>query len=126
MSGYDAVMRVAAHEDADLWLPIIRMFHTLVVDTEARYGTAANELKFAPDGMEAKPTRIRWLRRWRTQDPGLLPLCDAGVLTEVDEVERPDRAHVFRMPDPDGVGRALDELRVRFEWRSTPRFEYES
>lgn len=113
MSGYDAVMQVAAREDAKSLLPVLRVYHMAVTLIARRSGDAPSEVEFSPGAVESRPTGFKWLGRWQSEDPGLIPLCDEGVLERVDQPHDSASQGFFRMPDPDGVGRALDELKGR-------------
>lgn len=113
MSGYEAVMQIATQEDADFWLPLTRGFHSYVTRHARHDGTAADEVEFSFD-WTSRSTISRWLRGAPKEDAAvrLTPLIDAGVLAKVGESERHDSDNFYRLPDPDGVGRALDELQV--------------
>ena len=113
MSGYKAVMQIATREDAGFWLSLIRGFHTYVTRHARQEGQAADEVEFSFD-WTSRSTIIRWLRRSPKEDAAVrvIPLIDAGVLAKVGESERHDSGNFYRLPGPDGVGRALDELQV--------------
>jgi hypothetical protein len=113
MSGYDAVMQVAANEDAEFWLSLTRGFHSYVTRHARRDGIAADEVEFSFD-WTSRSTISRRLRRSPNEDAAvrLIPLIDAGVLAKAGDSDRDDSGNFYRLPDPDGVGRALDELQV--------------
>jgi hypothetical protein len=112
VSGYDAVMQLAARKDPELWLAIAGACHDSLMRDSARMGLAPAEVAFSNEGMSSKRvTRFSWLRGWRREDPGLTPLCDVGVLARHSDGS-------FYMPDPDGVGRALNELGLKVELTS--------
>jgi hypothetical protein len=113
MSGYEAVMQVAAREDAEFWLSITRGFHTYAIYDARQDGIAADEVEFSFE-MASPPARLRWLRRSQEEDPAsrLIPLLDAGVRARAGESSHHDSRNLFRLSDPDGVGRPLDELQV--------------
>jgi hypothetical protein len=84
-------------------------------------GYPPSEARFTA-AVRHKPKR-KWKRGWRRDKAGLMPLCDAGILTRLSNLDRvkmggsrPDPSvDWFRMPDPDGVERALDELHVTLD-----------
>jgi len=73
------------------WLPVV----------QACYEEAARPGRFAGAWV------LRRLGQWR---PGLRLLVRYGILEKVGETTRGGRRAYYRMPDREGVGRALREL----------------
>jgi hypothetical protein len=92
MSGYDAVMRVAAREDAQFWLSVTRGFHTYVMSHGRQDGKAPDEVEFSFEHTRRAKV-LRWLRRSPKEDAvaRLTPLLDAGVIARVGEARTTGR-----------------------------------
>lgn len=122
-SGHDAVMRFSGLDGADTWLQVIRTLHTTVMDIARLEGTPPEQVVFEAE-VDSTPKWIRWLGLWRSEATALISLCEAGVLAEADEPHHQSSLPKFRMPDPHGVGRALEELGVTAERTRARRVQY--
>jgi hypothetical protein len=116
-------MRFSALDGADTWVQVIRTFHTAVMDIARLEGMPPEQVVFEAE-VDSTPKWRRWLGLWRSETAALISLCKAGVLAEADESHHQSSLPKFRMRDPDGVGRALEELRVTAEGTPARRVQY--
>jgi len=101
MSGYEATIRLAKENrwynmpfgigQGD-WLKVVK----------ACYEEAVKAREFAGSWVA---NRVGWF-------PGLRTLVKYGILEKVGETVRAGRRAYYRMPDPEGVKRALEELGI--------------
>lgn len=96
MNGYDAVMTLAGDPDrGSKWLPVVAAAYWQARRTAA-YG-----------GRFAGAWVLHDLGGWV---PSLRPLAALGILQKSGDTVRGGRRAYYRMPDPDGVERALRTL----------------
>jgi hypothetical protein len=98
MDGYEAVLAIPVDEAA-YWLPIVRACHAYVVEQGSVERPAPNVQ------LVAKVVG----RRLGGQVVRLKPLVGYGVLVNAAESTRGGHQAIYRVPDPDGVDRALSE-----------------
>jgi hypothetical protein len=106
-NGYDAVMQLAARDDAKELLWIAAAAHYTAVRMATRHGQTPSSYWFKVNLESRTARRFGGLLRGRRKEaPELEPLCDTGVLVRSAD-------GLYSMPDPDGVARALAKLKVR-------------
>jgi hypothetical protein len=95
----DAVLRLA-YEHPD-WVPVLRAACVQARKSEPYGG------QFAGRWVLQELARETGQRQWQ---PGLRRLVAYGLLEKVGESTRGGRRAYYRMPDPDGIERALASL----------------
>jgi hypothetical protein len=102
MNGRDAVMSIPAEDGFSLALA--RACHELVASDAVTRGVPADNVDFVAASVRRRLPGNPIVR--------LTPLRAYGVLVNASDSTRGGHRGVYRMPDPDGVGRALDERGV--------------
>lgn len=100
MSGYTGTIRLAKEnrfyklpfvdKGRGDWLKVVRACYDLALEVKVFAGTWVAD-------------RVGWF-------PSLRTLVKYGILEKVGKTVRAGRRAYYRMPDPDGVRRALEEL----------------
>lgn len=91
LSSYEAAMKLMRERSA--WLPIIKICYDMAGETQEFAGAWVYE---------------QLGRQWF---PSLRPLALRGILEKVD-ISRGGRRAYYRMPDREGVGRALQDAEM--------------
>jgi len=101
--GYTAVLRLGREQPG--WIPVVRA--SLVLARRSAKDTYNTNHEFAGawvlDELQRQVSKDAWF-------PNLRILVSFGVLEKSGESTRGGQRAYYRMPDPDGVGRALTDL----------------